>query len=414
MRRVLFWICVLVLPLAGLFGGMWLVPAAKPLWQKEFEYCINVLGFVDEGKSLLVVEVSREGQQVLIGFDPETGNEQFRQPLTREHLQAKANQIREAALSDDGQYVVFPAEMLNSHESQIMLYDWKRNEVATRFRTATEDFVDMVVLKQGILTACTNKHVMQWKADSPETVVEVTTRLPNQTGGILSDDSSVLVQASINNQSGPSVTNLKIIDLINKQHIVRQLSTPLIWIHRTDREAIATIEMNPATSTSPASYVVRRYQFDEDRQLQPTKHERPLGVVGWLRASNDAVVIVESVNMQYWRWALTKLLGTAICQRIPFFSSNACQVHVYDRATMVKLHVLTLSEAYQNYTGKPFRVQLNRHNPGLAFWTERKIDYWQLQSLSRFLPLFGLLSGSLFSLVLLICRYRFSVKIVSL
>jgi hypothetical protein len=403
MRKVLSWLLILLLPVAGLFGGMWLVPTAKPLWQREFGYCISVLGFVEEGKTLLVAEESREGQQVLMGIDPRTGDEQFRQPLTGEQLQAKANQIREAALSDDGQYVVFPAEELNSYDLLIMLYDWKRNEVVKRFRVATEEFVHTVALKQGILTAITNKSVMQWKLDAPESVVEVTA-FSNQTNGMVSNDSSLLLKVSIDNQPGGFVTSLKIKDLINKQVTsTRQFPTQILLIPQFDRERITTIEIVPSTMALPPSYIVRQYQFDQERQLQPTGQDRRLGVIGWLRGNKDAVVIVDSVNLQSWRWLLTKIVGKDITQVIPFLSSKTCQVHVYDRVTMEKLHVLNLPEAYK---GRGFRFELHRQDAGLALWTERKIDYWQLQPPTRFLPLLGLLISSLLSLLLVIRRYR--------
>lgn len=415
MRKLLFWLFVLMLPLLWLGTGMWLVPGAKPLWQKQFEYCSKVLGYVDEGKTLLAAEVTRDGQQFLMGIDPVTGNEQFRQPLTREHLQAKANQIREAALSDDGQYVVFPAEELNSDDTQIMLYDWKHNEVVKRFRVASQEFVNTVVLKQGILTALTNKHVMQWKPDSPDNVVAVTTRMPNQTGLMISDDSSMLMQGSIDNQSGGFVTSLKITDLINRQVTrTRQIPSQVLLIPQFDRERISTLEIIPSPTALPPSYIVRQYQFDQDHQLQATGRERRLDVFGWLRGSTDAVVIIESVDQQYWRWTLTKILGKATIQRIPFLSSKACQAHVYDRATMEKLHVLRFPEAYQSYNGRPFRIELNRQHPGLAIWTERKIDYWQLQSATRFLPLLGLLTGSLFSLLLIVRRYHVTRHILAM
>jgi hypothetical protein len=298
---------------------MWLVPTAKPLWQREFGYCISVLGFVEEGKTLLVAEESREGQQVLMGIDPRTGDEQFRQPLTGEQLQAKANQIREAALSDDGQYVVFPAEELNSYDLLIMLYDWKRNEVVKRFRVATEEFVHTVALKQGILTAITNKSVMQWKLDAPESVVEVTA-FSNQTNGMVSNDSSLLLKVSIDNQPGGFVTSLKIKDLINKQVTsTRQFPTQILLIPQFDRERITTIEIVPSTMALPPSYIVRQYQFDQERQLQPTGQDRRLGVIGWLRGNKDAVVIVDSVNLQSWRWLLTKIPGKDITQRYSVF-----------------------------------------------------------------------------------------------
>lgn len=94
MFKFLRWLLVPLLPLLGLFIGIWLMPVHKPRWEVTFpsEVATVGMGFVDQGKTLLLIETKVEANSIsnnaygLIGLNAKTGEQLFRTPLSEELL----------------------------------------------------------------------------------------------------------------------------------------------------------------------------------------------------------------------------------------------------------------------------------------------------------------------------------------
>ena len=148
MLKFLRWLLVPLFPIAGLLIGIWLMPERKPRWQVNFQDNIAVkgLGFVDEGKTLLLIETKVELPKQfisnnafgLIGLNAADGEQLFRTPLPDELLKGEGVFYQNASLTADGQGILFDhrvqIEPPQDTYDEIVAYQWKTQKIIKRYR----------------------------------------------------------------------------------------------------------------------------------------------------------------------------------------------------------------------------------------------------------------------------------------
>lgn len=408
MRKLLTWLCVLLLPLLGLGGGIWLTPDTKPLWEKQFEYCINVLGFVDEGKTLLAAESCLDGKQFFFRMDVETGKERFRYPLIWQNLQASEVRITEAVLSDDGQHVVFPARELDSLFKQLVVYDWKDRKVARWLRTPTRDEIAKVQLKHGILTAITSKQCLQWKNWKTDSNYTQTDYQNGSYLTVISHDSQMAISAvplqSRNNTTTKSFTMLNITEFAGPKTHEKMLHDIIVTrLLDISTEGMTLVDMNINMFTVYPFYTLRKYQFDRNWNPVQVGSNVDLNMNGPFTVGDGLIVFLETDS--YWRWKLNGWMGDKLSKALRLNTPRK-MLSVHDRTSLKRiLHLALPAESVHHRAGQ-WNVKSNVGQSGMALWSAHRIEYWQLNSFTRYFPILGLFLGSMLSLLLMARRYR--------
>ncbi len=170
-RRLLFWMLVIVLPFIGLIAGIWLKPVNKPRWQCTHDNAVQILGYVDSASMLLVMEQDTFEQKSLIGYLVDTGAEVFRQTLTNDAFKMNLNHVREARLSFDGNSIFLPAERThNEDEKEILVYNWRKNEVSKRLHLPIKIPAPLIAVGQSKLVASAYSFMAIWDLSSNQLV----------------------------------------------------------------------------------------------------------------------------------------------------------------------------------------------------------------------------------------------------
>ncbi len=159
--------------------------------------------------------------------------------------------------------------------------------------------------------------------------------------------------------------------------------------------------MNPTTQ----AYLIRQYYWKEDRYVHRAEKDQPLGSYGHRTVDRDTVYIDEALWMQPWRIKVAEWLGRDLVQFFLRFGSKDSVVHLYERKTMQYLHTLSLPASHKPvFEGyQLFRDPLDR---GLAMCEDKTIEFWDFRPITRFLPMSGLVVGTLFSAMLIFLRFR--------
>jgi hypothetical protein len=404
MRRVLFTACLVLLPIVGLGTGIWLTPIAMPLWKKEFRNLGYPLGFAGSEQTLLVAEVDIEGKHFLAGIHPVTGNELFRHSLAPKHLQARLDRLDVVALSDNGQYVLIPVGILDE-ERFILLYDWREHRVVERFRVPLLcGYCFQLTMKGNMLVISTDKGVYRWDKGNAEVAAFVkTTVTGNVRHYFVFIDPAKVISGHYHFYAGSRQTNVVTTDLANKTESVERIpSMNVEIILPSDSAGIHTLEWEVRSRMEPAYYVVRTYGYNQVGSLKRVGQDRELGAAGSCTINADNLFIINKVMHHPWRWKLRQQLGERFSAWFPFLSSEDESLHVYDIHAMKKLYQLTFPDGYLPSFGGTARFLVNRSHPGVAVYTPSKLDYWQLQPISRYFPMLGLLAGASVSVAIYI------------
>lgn len=147
MFKFLRWLLVPLLPLLGLFIGIWLMPVHKPRWEVTFpsEVATVGMGFVDQGKTLLLIETKVEANSIsnnaygLIGLNAKTGEQLFRTPLSEELLKGGGVHHFNSRLISDEVGILFnhrvEVEPSQDIYDELVFYDWKTKKIKKRYRS---------------------------------------------------------------------------------------------------------------------------------------------------------------------------------------------------------------------------------------------------------------------------------------
>lgn len=401
--------CVLLLPVIGLVGGMWLVPAAKPLWHRSLASPCKVLGIVEDGRTLLIVQTNKSGELLLIGLDAANGKERFTQVLTYQKLQSRPsagygnNRLPEPVLSNDGKLIALPASIDNTYDHVIVLYDWQAEKVVQRIELPTGRSVYQLSLCQGRLHGLGVGILADFELAEPQSSL-VTKKLGSEqfrADGI-NQDASIVYWFTLNPAGGPTSTTLHFYD------IAKQQALPVITIPAKCRMNVLDVPtpdtvlvLNTKTAL-PINHTVQTYRLQGDQYVHAPEMDHALQANGFTVWEKDYAAISELRRFNRSRTRFFEYFGPSITT---FFDGVWAQhnLHFYDRKTMK--HLLTHSaDSLTNYT--PQNFLLVPEHSALVLTYHDFLNYWHINSISRYLPLLGLLLGSLLSLLLIIRRYR--------
>ncbi len=412
MRKVLFWMCVLLLPVIGLFGGMGLVPAAKPLWHRSLASPCKVLGMVEDGRTLLIVQTNKSGELLLIGLDTANGNERFTQVLTFQKLKARASAnawqdyLPELVLSDDGKLIALPAAIDQSYDHVIVLYDWQAEKVVHRIEMPNGKRVPQLSLDRGQLSGFGIGFLLDWKLDEPLGSLEIKMLDDeNMRADGICRDANIVYGRSYSSLAGSKI--LRFYD-ISKQRNLPAIPVPMrsyIEVLDIHRESVFVLNTRPA---KPVSHTLQTFRLQGDQYVHALEMDQTLPANGFPVWEKDYVAISEVRRFNHSRLRFIEWFGI---QMLPYMNWlwPEHNLHIYDRKTMK--HVLTHSAVSLSTSSTPRQFLLVPERSALVLTYNDVLECWQINSFTRYLPLLGLLIGSLFSLLLIVCRYRRARKL---
>jgi hypothetical protein len=168
MFRLLLWLLCIVAPFVGLVAGNKLVPEHRALWQKTFQHRFKLLGYVEEGQTLLMIDYSHTKDGFLVGLESRTGEEKFREPMSESLLGAQAYYHETSRLSRDGKYILMNATRLNDPKRYVLCYDWRAKQVKYCFSLASQTMFEKLQLAGDYLYTFTGRTLVQWNLRTPE------------------------------------------------------------------------------------------------------------------------------------------------------------------------------------------------------------------------------------------------------
>jgi hypothetical protein len=414
MRKVLFWMCVLLLPVVGLFGAMWLVPAAKPLWHRSLASPCKVLGMVEDGRTLLVVQTNKSGELLVIGLDTANGKERFTQVLTYQKLQARPsagdgnNYLPEPVLSDDGKLIALPAAIDTNYDHVIVLYDWQTEKVVQRIELPTGRSVYHLSLNQGRLLGLGVGRLVDWKMNEPISSIDfkmLNTKIHRLEG--ISRDGNIVYGVSSVPEGAPTTTALRFYNIAEQRALpdIPGLMYKRKVLDIPTSETVLVLDILPVL---PFSHTVQTYRLQGDEYVHVAELDYPLKANGFAILEKDYVAISELRRFNHSRQRAIEWLGLTIATYFDWVWPQH-NVHIYDRKTMK--YLLTHSADNLSTRSTPQHFLLVPEHSALVLTYQEFMDYWQINPITRYLPLLGLLTGSLLSLLLVIRRYRRARKL---
>jgi hypothetical protein len=402
MRKMFSILVLLLLPLLGLGAGLWLVPEAKPLWEKQTTQTFHPVGLVNDDKTFLVLETFSEWEHNLLGFDATTGAEQLRQELKLEPLQIFSSSFNQTVLSQDGHYIVFCAQSANG-QYVFVLYDWKQQHIAERFQLPEHiGYFNRVSYEQGCLLVSTNTGVYRWTRErpaSPVCVVQMNPNILNQVVVKLNNEIMVSYESHIEQDS--TVYNLIICDLARKGQAKYKL--PVVLQVMDYQDGIIACILPDIVAGNPNGLRVSKYRINENGGVDQLETNPLLDIHSLGSTSHDAVFTYMAISL--WKRYLIERFGEW-SDWLPFLRTTTYTLEVYDRRTMKPLHRVALPIDEKRIPAFSHQFELNRRQSTLLYSEWQTIQCWQLNTFSRYFPLLGLLAGTLCSLALIIRRLR--------
>lgn len=406
MWKLLRWLLLVIVPILGLFAGLKLQPVQKPVWTYQAEYVVKPLGYVNNDSTLLVAEVTSQGKQSLFGLEPETGLEQFRIPITRELIDASAVQIREAVLSDDERYVVFPASHYDERikQKQVLLFDWKAGKVEKRFWL--ERMVENVLLKNNTLVVRDSLHAIVWKLDKADDPILFKWQRIHELHFNVSPNASIAYRSCVKlsgKNNAQLVNHLELYDIQKEEHLpeIEGYFYDLEW--SPDGQSFTALRSDftiPAMNKLSVQYFVRA----ENEFHQVPEKEVILALSGTMYLHPQIVdkhlrLVHYDSKFDPRRLWLKEKLGTTLAKVVDKCWPEIDSLLLYDRKT--NQHRGTISSLD---TARIFGLQYAFSLPekhGLVIGNERYFDYWNYNPISNWYPLFGFLAGMLLSALLI-------------
>lgn len=128
MLTTLRYVLIVLLPFIGWWAGNALVPKPTIEWQRTFESGIAVLGYIDDGKTVLLsIKDSDQSTRQLIGLSVNTGELLFQKEVPAD---VKAKSVRGVRLAKDGKTLVL---LGITDGNQIVLYNWTTNTIQGQY-----------------------------------------------------------------------------------------------------------------------------------------------------------------------------------------------------------------------------------------------------------------------------------------
>lgn len=402
MLKFLTWLLVSIFPFFGLLLGVWLMPERKPRWEASFKDNIAVkgLGFVDEGKTLLLVETRMEPDRNsisnnangIIGLDAQTGKQLFRTSIVDELLQGGVNH-HNAVLSPDGNGVVLnhrvqtdPPE--NSYD-EVVVYDWKANQISKRYRSAySNGSINWPMLRGSTMAAMgatsDGANLILWNdPDSKPAVLPTSKQIVNF--GV-SDDGAIVHICSVFG----TPFELILIDA-KKQQVIQTIAglfSEVRWAG--DHQSFLAVMYDVTRKV----HFARRYHLVNEQFVPETESEIVLAGAGNISRNKSFLTMTTYTQFDPWRTKLVSWLGAQLKFTVDRLWPEGQVVQIHDEQTGRLMQSFVIPN---NDQGDPI-VCPDGQSIVTCHW--QTVSLWDFYSASRHYPLLGLFIGLLCSTLL--------------
>lgn len=408
MVKLVGWLLVPLLPLMWLVGGTWLMPTSNILWEHQFDsdVAINGLGFIDDGKVLLLSKIGRgpTGKGIdtklrgLIGLNTHNGEQVFEKPLLQELLDVYIDSDS-ARLSTDGTTILLnyclPGDSGQSTFSHLLIYDWRKQEIIKRYRTPTDNYHLDKPISRGSTLAVMSKHavyrLLLWHGEDKDPLVLPISEREFTFG--LSEDGE-MAHACMT-ETIPYLLVLIDVKKGGKVQTIDGVFREVRW--SVDHQSFIALKYDPTTQQN----VFWSYRRVKDSYVADQNCGAAVANPCQSLANRPYITLTTFGLFDPWRSRLTGWLGT----RGKFITDR-----LWPEGPLVQLHDVQTGRLIHQFHyplqihGEPFP------HPGIPFphpdgqymalcnWGI--VLYWDLVPFSRWYPLIGLAIGILLSTLL--------------
>lgn len=398
MRKTLFWLLVMIFPFVGLVASMCLTPRHAPLWTYSSNNA-NLLGIVEDGKTVLLLEDGTNSGLNLVGIANSSGQESYRIPLIAEQLHSRNVWLNLTAMSSDGKHVVFLRKHVSdSRRKQLILYSVQNRSVINQFDMEPDDVVfEMEMSGNTIAAYCSDSKILLLDATDPAKKQWI----PWHKGELhsLSPDGTMHYELSRANAEAGS--QLHCYDIRQQQTLV-ELPVHCLLMNWLSNAHFETMNEDANGLLLINNYVRTGNSFQPD----PDKERTIKALFGWKATFRKmlpefliAVYTNEQHPMRTWlhSWnngPLSKLTETIWPTQL--------KLELVNRTSLNVEHRLVVDDGEFGFMIRPTNICCNPR--GIAYAIGDHICYWQFNPLSRYIPLIGLTAGCLVSLAMLVRR----------
>ncbi len=393
-------ICLL-LPLGGFLAGIWLKPEPRPRWHMVSSDKIRILGYVEKGNTLLVLQYPLAKDATLLGLNGRTGAERFRQSLSEAQLGSKAYFHESTSLSRDGRLLLINAAIKDDSRRYVLCYDWQTGRVLHRFAVQSTTYLEKILLTGDFVFTFSGTSLVKWKisaSDQPPTLLPLGhLGKPDELIDHISDDGELLYQYQ--RADGQCVFH----GLAQSPHVLK-LRSPLFSsiLEMRDRNQFRVAELSVDNLTP--SYLIRTYVLQGNEYVLIPEKDLRLEIDGTLYPQQDGLVIRGRITEKPWKNTVREKIGEKWFERIQwlFPSEASLSLFVFERSA--SKHLGTIPAPPWN---ESWRYCCSPEQQTLALEREgRIIESWDLSPFIPWYPTSGLLLGLLLSLSWIF--YRFS------
>lgn len=403
MIKFLRWLLVPLFPIAGLILGIWLMPERKPRWEVNFQDTVAVkgLGFVDEGKTLLLIETKVELPKHLIsnnafgliGLNVTNGEQLFRTPLPDELLKGEGVFYQNASLTADGQGILFDHRVQidppQDTYDEIVVYRWKAQEIIKRYRSAYGNgAINWPMLRGSTMaaegSAHENHNLLLWIGEEGKPAVLPMTK-PIFDFGISDDGAMIYVCAAY-----ASPFQLILVDA-KKQKVMQTIEGHFREVRWAgDNQSFLAIEYDPMQKV----HFARRYQLVDKEYVADPQSKIVIANSGNISRGKSHLTMTTSIQFDPWRTRVTSWLGDKLKFIVDQLWPEGIALQLHDDYTGQLVHRLVFPKKER---GVPY---VHTDGQSVAMCDSRTVSFWDFHTASQWYPIYGLVIGLLFAILL--------------
>ena len=425
------WLLVLLLPVLGLVGGLWLMPEAKPKWEVTNESSANCVGAIRvNGNDYLVIETGLavdEAKQTVghhvIGLDWVTGKIQFKRTIP--WLASKRME-----LLPDTTYAVFwdkyPWYSYPLKTEEVKLYDWNTNEwVASGIVPKQHFCIQPVAFSNNVLAGRIGSDEDENHDDKPLAPSNCKMMFWHLQGIMLTPTAKTIIKDSdvqdiqLNADGSDALyrgidfsghSQIRVIET-NQGKILQTLSEVFVcarWIPDTDAfMALLQDEKNN-------SYFWQRFDRLGDNFVPAEKQALARFDRVETCKSDSFVVLSSKSSSNPIRRKLGELLGK---------DGKKTLEHLWPARSLIAVHRTNTGELVQRFTIPLFKFDaadelgnmkstfhVDPTGQGLVLLEAKRFSYWELYPVTRWYPRVSLAVGVLLAIGLAWLNLRRSAK----
>lgn len=407
MFKFLRWLLLPLLPLLGLFIGIWLMPERKARWEVAFATQVETLGFIDRGDTLLLIETKEDTAKQtitangLIGVNAQTGEGRFYTLLSDELLK-KGLPFHNSSLVTGDEGILFchrvEVEPVEETYDELFVYDWKSRKIKKQYRSNCRNGAiafNKPVMKGTTLAALGGgehiNNLVLWSGDEETPVVLPLSKAIFDFG--LSPDGSIVHVCAAYAKS----YQLILIDAKQKKQIqtIEGHFREVRWAR--DLQSFQAVEYDP---TQRVHFIQRYQQVEKQYKPDPASKIVIAQAEDIISRGKTHLTMISASHSDPLRRKIVSWLGDSskfIVDRL-WPEGNVLQLHDEQTGRLKDQLILPHTER-----GNPF-VHPKGHS--VAMCDTHTVSLWEFRSATRWYPVYGFLAGLLCAFVLVWRQFR--------